>query len=148
MNTEAQNAEKDPSTAEPVDGEATAEAGAEETAPEPEEPAVPEIPQISFDEYMAKRNEARSNTEIFGQPKATRAVEADIPGVVKAEVKAEDVSVFILGLNKVPKVFRPHSKNFHFLLECCGVYVFVLFPGFRPRLPRKVVSNALPARAR
>lgn len=93
VSQEAADAEKNPDSAvpeiEPVDGAVPADA---EAVPEekPAEPEVPVVQTLSFDEYVAKRNEARANTEIFGAV-SIRAVEADFSGLTTKEDDTDEL---------------------------------------------------------
>jgi len=118
---EAATAEKDPAAAEPpaeepIEGEEAAAPGwaADATEEAPEEPAVeaePVVPTLSFEEFMAKRNEARSNAEIFGEV-AVRTVEAVTVGQVKAREEYDDL-VFTTAANakKGPKVTKKTEQR-------------------------------------
>jgi plasminogen activator inhibitor 1 RNA-binding protein len=91
---EAQQAEKDPASA-----EAPVEEGEDAAAEsEPIVEAEPEPNVMTLDDYLAKRNEARANSEIFGEIK-TRQVEADFSGLTKKQ--ADDLGNWGgFGMNK------------------------------------------------
>lgn len=123
VDQEAQEAEKDPSTAVPEVEDATAP---EEEEAAPAEPAAP--PTLSFDEFIAKRNEARANTEIFGEVK-TREVEADFSGLKVAEDAAAAL-VFVGGVATV----KP-AKAAKKATQRSNVKTAVLDVAFKPHAP-------------
>lgn len=115
---DAREAEKDPSALagdadvtpdEGVDGEGPAT----EDAPAVEEtPAEPVVPEETYEQYMAKRNEARANADLFGARNDTRVVDNTIiPGKVKTEVKPEDVNSFIIGQEKVKAAKKSEQRS-------------------------------------
>jgi len=102
---EASDADKNPASAEPeiepVDGvlpAATAEGDEGATPATPEvieevapEPAEPEVVTFTFEEYLAKRNEARMNADAFGEIKPVRVVEADFSGLKTVKEDLDDL---------------------------------------------------------
>jgi len=103
IDEEAQLAEKDPASAEPeIETPDVVDPATEEEAavvqPEPE-PVVDNTK--TYDEFIAKRNEARANSELFGAVTKIRAPET----VTDLKAKEEDLSAFIEGKAKsTPKV--------------------------------------------
>lgn len=69
MNQEAQEAEKNPASADVVTGEE--ETGVEEEKAEPE----PQDSTISFDDFLRKREESRLSSALLAPAKATRVVD-------------------------------------------------------------------------
>lgn len=106
---DAQNAEKDPSTAE-VTGDDD-EAGAEE----PEEPAEPEPETFTMDQFMAKRNEARAKaTSLLSKDVKQRSVNKDeLSGLSKAGEELNDFWAQTKGLkiSDKEKTQRSNSKQ-------------------------------------
>jgi len=91
---EAQDAEKDPASAEPaVDGEdgAAAEDGEPAAASEPVVEAEPEPPTMTMEEFLAQRAAARANAQLFGEVKAVRKVETDLSGARRGK---EDLGIW------------------------------------------------------
>lgn len=76
MNQEAQDAEKDPSSA-----DAPAEGSAEEDEVEVAPPAEPEPPTRSLDEFLALRNSSRNNKELFGAKETREVSIKDVEGI-------------------------------------------------------------------
>jgi len=106
---EAWDAEKNPASAVPeieaVDEAAVTEPAAEEVVQVAE--TVPAT--LSFDEYLAKRNEARANSEVFGAVK-TREVVLDIENLrVKDEV--EEADIWAGGVKTVKKKGQQRSTS-------------------------------------
>ncbi len=102
---EAEDAEKNPASAEPeVESVVVDDAAAAAVAVVEAEPVGP--PQFLFDEFIAKRNEARSNQEVFGAVQ-TRVVEADLSGLRVQE----EVEITFVGGVAAAKAVKAGKKN-------------------------------------
>jgi len=73
-------------------------------------PAEPVVPEETFEQFMAKRNEARANAQLFGTA-STRAVEEVAIGVKKTDVKPEDVNSFIDGQIKAKVAKKGEQRS-------------------------------------
>lgn len=111
VNEEARVAENNPEAAIQSVTDLVTASETEDVTAVPDEPEVPPEPVVitlTFDEAIAKRNEARANAEYFGEIKNVRAVDAsDLPGKVVVQEKEEEQ---LIGMAKVAKSAR-HSNQ-------------------------------------
>eukprot|EP01041_Mallomonas_annulata_P000352 gene352-633_t len=121
--TEALNAEKDPVAAEATADEEAAKVDAavelaegsawdaDTPSPKVEEvaPPEPEVPTFTLDEYLAKREQARANADLFGTVSERTVNEEDYAGLKTKE--AEEVVFLALGDSKQVKAKKTDQRS-------------------------------------
>jgi hypothetical protein len=108
---EAQDAEKDPASAEPATD--AVDEGEDAAPAEPVVEAEPEPPTMTMEEFLAQRAAARANTQLFGETKPVRKVETDLSGARRGKEELGNWGGF--GMNKdegeKQKEQRSHAKT-------------------------------------